>query len=431
MAVFFDGTQNSMNHAEQRDEDGSSYSNAMSNVALLYRLYPRNDAAPPTSGPVRRRMYLRGIGVRLRGEDDMLSVVAGTGREGVSARVHSACAQLRGLVGTNRYASVTVDVFGFSRGAAAARYFVNCIKRGSFEQVETGTAIVDNQRITLSRVALPEATVRFVGVFDTVAAVADHANNDTFNDANNDDVNVHLAAGSAQTVVHLTAADEQRDGFALNSLRDGSGAIPSGWVEQAFPGAHSDLGGGYRGQGETLVPLKPHSRSLTGPTQAQTLPEYRLEFEALRTQLRQGGFATDRDANFTLYDDEVEGVEYAHYVWMRHQVRNGMDKLSLQIMHDQATMASVPFNAVPRATNYAVPSDLQPALERLRGGGDFTDAERRLIHLKYTHWSAHYGRVQGRRNHVFHDIIDEMAYPMAPAENRVRIVHPNIPGEAE
>ncbi|MEM6989132.1 MAG: DUF2235 domain-containing protein [Myxococcota bacterium] len=430
VAVFFDGTQNSMSHAEQRTDDGSSYSNAMSNVALLYRLYPRNDAATPATGPMRRRVYMRGIGVRRRGEDDMVGVVAGTGPEGVSARVHDACSRLRGLYTPSRHANLTVDVFGFSRGAAAARYFVNCINRGSFEQVQTGTEIVEGQRITLPRVTLPQATVRFVGLFDTVAAVADHARGDTFNDARNADVNVYLATGSAQNVVHLTAANEHRDGFALNSLFDASGAIPANFAQVPLPGAHSDIGGGYRGVGETLVPFEPHPRQSLGVTGAQTLAEYRRDFNTFRQMLRRENFVATNDDDLRQVSHQDGGVDFEHYIWMRHRVRNGMDKVALKIMHEQARMASVPFGGIPRAANYAIPSDLEPVFGRLRANAAPTAAELALIHNKYTHWSSHYGRVQGRRGHVFGDAMTGIAYPMIPAPNRQRIVHPNIPANA-
>lgn len=430
IGVFFDGTLNSIRNAEQRDDDGTSYSNARSNIALLYRLYRRNETADE-NGVVRRSLYVTGIAVRPGEEDNELAAGLGTGRDGVADRVHWACARLRAIVGSNRYANVTIDVFGFSRGAAAARYFINSVNQGSFGRLDGGTArsvqsgdIVDDRAITLGPVTLPEATIRFAGLFDTVAAIG----------SAHDPVNINLRDGSANAVVHLTAADEYRQGFSLDSLRDEHGGIPSGWVEESLPGAHSDIGGGYRGIGETLVPIAPLVRSLgSGVSMGSAIAEYRQEVDSFKQRVRDGGFATNREENFRLVTDQDrtpgDPVQYAHCIWMRHVVRNGMDKVSLQVMHDQASMESVPFAPVPNRAPYSIPENLGPVLERLRRAEAITDQQRSLIHLYYTHWSAHYGRVQGRRTDVFRGR-DTDRHFMAPAENWVRRVNWNDPSQA-
>ncbi len=429
IGVFFDGTLNSMENAGQPG-DGTSYSNAQSNVALLYRLYRPNETADE-NGVVRRKLYVTGIAVRPGAEDDELAAGLGTGRNGVADRVQWACDRLRVMVGSDRYANVTIDVFGFSRGAAAARYFINSVNQGSFGRLVGGTArsvrsgdLLNGRELTLAPVTLPEATVRFAGLFDTVAAIG----------SAHDPVNINLREGSASAVVHLTAADEYRQGFTLDSLRDRHGGIPNGWVEEPLPGAHSDIGGGYRGIGETLVPIAPLVRSLGGGvTMGSALAEYRQEIESFKRRVRDGGFATNRDENFRLVThlDRTPGdpVQYAHCVWMRHVVRNGMDKVSLQVMHDQASMESVPFAPVPNRAPYAIPTNLGPVLERLRRAEAITEQQRSLIHLYYTHWSAHYGRVRGRRTDVFRER-DSDRHFMAPAENWVRNVNRNDPSQA-
>ena len=69
----------------------------------------------------------------------------------------------------------------------------------------------------------------------------------------NPGVNLYLPAGCARKVVQLTARDEMRWNFALNS-------VAPHHQEIALPGAHSDIGGGYLPIAqETLILSRPVS----------------------------------------------------------------------------------------------------------------------------------------------------------------------------
>jgi uncharacterized protein (DUF2235 family) len=60
-----------------------------------------------------------------------MGTTRGTGGTGVHARVHGALKKLKALVvRPDDWDDIIIDVFGFSRGAAAARYFVNCVNAG-------------------------------------------------------------------------------------------------------------------------------------------------------------------------------------------------------------------------------------------------------------------------------------------------------------
>ncbi|MGO1693880.1 MAG: hypothetical protein ACTHY7_12700 [Marinobacter sp.] len=56
---------------------------------------------------------------------------------------------------------------------------------------------------------------------------------------------VGIAADSVRRAVHLTARDEWRYNFSLNSLRGPDGSLPDHFDGWLLPGAHSDRGGGY------------------------------------------------------------------------------------------------------------------------------------------------------------------------------------------
>ena len=56
------------------------------------------------------------------------------------------------------------------------------------------------------------------------------------------------ALNTVQTVIHPVAAGERRSGFPLSSIKTGpvAGIRHSDWWEFSLPGAHSDVGGGYK-----------------------------------------------------------------------------------------------------------------------------------------------------------------------------------------
>lgn len=135
-------------------------------------------------------------------------------------------------------------VYGFSRGAAEARTFVNWL--AELAQQEDGRY----------RFAGIELTVEFLGIFDTVASVgvADLA---PFADGHmgwaNDTQRLPDDEAFLRRCVHLVAAHEQRACFPLDSIRrkarPDDPTCPSTYrastQEFIYPGMHSDVGGGY------------------------------------------------------------------------------------------------------------------------------------------------------------------------------------------
>lgn len=132
-----------------------------------------------------------------------------------------------------------VNVFGFSRGAAVARVFVHKFV---------------NEWAAGGRLAGIPCEVNFMGLFDTVASVgAPESVRATLNLESFDGHWAwadHGALDIPPTVkrcVHFFSIHEQRRSFPLDTIRQGPD-YPGGLskrLEVAYPGVHSDVGGGY------------------------------------------------------------------------------------------------------------------------------------------------------------------------------------------
>lgn len=127
---------------------------------------------------------------------------------------------------------VTVSVFGFSRGGAEAVAFSHFF----------------NQLLKGGKLAGIDAAIRFLGVFDVVASVGGSASvaKTTFMPGAMFDGHWAWAnyvdeplPGCVLNGVHLIAAHEMRMNFPVT--RQVGGAVQ----EYLYPGAHSDVGGGY------------------------------------------------------------------------------------------------------------------------------------------------------------------------------------------
>ncbi|MBB4842636.1 RHS repeat-associated protein [Paucibacter oligotrophus] len=128
--------------------------------------------------------------------------------------------------------SITLDIVGFSRGAAAARDFSNQIiarkKADYFNKKLFGYEAED------SRYNCVDIQLRFMGLFDSVLSTAIG------------DFNLTVDAAQFQTVAHAVAVNEHRAMFPLESAMGGTAGQV---IERGFIGAHSDVGGGYAGAG--------------------------------------------------------------------------------------------------------------------------------------------------------------------------------------
>ncbi|MCE0492490.1 phospholipase effector Tle1 domain-containing protein [Vibrio salinus] len=250
----------------QDDErvEGSA-SNELTNVQKLYQLYVKNEFNSNSTAYVISQ-YITGIGTGNETEikpadESLLGKGFGTGDYGVIAKTTEGIKQiseqcdtaLDTIIREGIYDGINkleFDVFGFSRGSAAARHFINRILMSKenplrdqiFEKVGkkqpdlgmiSGFDWNDNSYVE----------VTFAGLFDTVAAIVDFTDLD-FSPHNDDngDVKLWLDPNRVSRAIHLTANDniECRKCFSVNKLNS-SGHFH----EFILPGAHSDIGGGY------------------------------------------------------------------------------------------------------------------------------------------------------------------------------------------
>ncbi|MCU6663818.1 T6SS phospholipase effector Tle1-like catalytic domain-containing protein [Silvania hatchlandensis] len=143
---------------------------------------------------------------------------------------------------------IKLYVYGFSRGAAAARTFVNWLsellpKPNAEKQKPEQCLAVGDLKIPLS--------VEFLGLLDTVASVGvahmapvaeGHM---SWADDTQELPEEETYGGLIKRCAHLVSSHEQRLCFPLDSICRANGQYPANSVEVIYPGVHSDIGGGY------------------------------------------------------------------------------------------------------------------------------------------------------------------------------------------
>jgi len=239
--VFFDGTRNNRTNVEIREKtsrtpeenrsyklygkEDSSYEQGYSNVAIMQWC----DAFNERQNKNEITIYIEGIGTYDFLGDMTLDLATGVGFTGLLAKVKRALDEIskkrKDVVNKDEYvAGVEVNVFGFSRGAATARHFVST-KRSEIAM-----------KLSTSKV---NVIFTFVGLFDTVSSFGIDLNFE------NDTKELSLdMGGKAKKVLQLKALYEYRANFSLTDI---TSSIQAGvGYELGLPGAHSDIGGGYR-----------------------------------------------------------------------------------------------------------------------------------------------------------------------------------------
>lgn len=140
---------------------------------------------------------------------------------------------------------IWINVIGFSRGAACARAFVHKLVNewapgGNLVPKFGGQHALQYQ-------------VNFLGLFDTVASVGPPDSTRATVNIGSFDGHFAFANNGAMRIpdsvrycVHAFSIHEQRMSFPVDSIREEGGQYPSGIrYEIAYPGVHSDVGGGY------------------------------------------------------------------------------------------------------------------------------------------------------------------------------------------
>ncbi|WP_167863974.1 phospholipase effector Tle1 domain-containing protein [Erwinia rhapontici] len=386
------------------------------NVHWLYTLYNQDRAY------TQRAIYIEGIGTESGQGDSSYGMGTGRGSTGVVSKTDKAVTLL--VTSIQDYLSqlpdiksliiseLQFDIFGFSRGAAAARHFANRV----FDQDDAIVAAIKAGLGEIKFNGTPGGKTRFLGIFDTVAGVGTPINGFNPHSADTGEVNIVLRPGVAEKVFHITAQHECRFNFALNSVKPA-------WPELALPGAHSDIGGGYNpDEYEACFLTRPQFETVPVSVPDKETNTYRHAGAQFRIMacypmiapLLQGNKIKLR----AWHDDRMPADRYgtlqkrsAAALTLERPTRNDWSKVALRVMIDAAQDAGVVFEPI-RSTNteLKLPSELYEFYKKamvmgraVRNGqraSGFTTPEINVLAGKYLHCSANWNSVikdsQGR-----------------------------------
>ncbi|MEB0090207.1 DUF2235 domain-containing protein [Pseudomonas sp. CCI4.2] len=469
IGLFFDGTGNNrinsqiaadcraqavMNNnahtgacAGRHANAASSYASDITNIARLYELYVLRPKAheTPQGLSVSVPIYVSGAGTTSGKHDSVWAgQVLGRGNTGVLAKVSEGVKKLRTVLETFQtnncgctVEGLELDLFGFSRGAAAARHFANEVLKQ--EKGALGPLLKLQSIAWGSDFAWGSGSVRLkvIGLFDTVAAIGGFSDFGNTRDNCNRRVNLYLPPGSAQQVLHLVAGDEQRRNFALNS-------VTPGWPKEiVLPGAHSDIGGGYHLNVREKVLLSRPRRSVVNLNTAfhETVAWRESQADLQTIDAREWLDPLDAEASLSIENDErlpnagsntvgVKAVVAA--VSMNRRVYGHLSRVYLRVMHELASAEGVPLEPVPDSPALSLVPELQVIAQKLIAyakGGPYTldEGEQRLLRRRFIHRSAHWSALVGSGASRSHAIFVHAPEPGG------RICHPNVgkPGYPE
>ena len=190
----------------------------------MYRFYSAYTGYAQSLGI--KTEYVPGVGTRfgLPGK-----IVGGAWGVGWLDRINETYETLcQAYVGGDR----VIDVIGFSRGSAIALDFINKVYKDGIQQ---------NGRIVVA-----QPSIRFVGLFDTVAAFGVANLGFVFSSLNA----FHRLAlpPNVEHCFHAMSLDERRPSFVNQRIE--------GAYEVWFRGVHSDIGGGNNNPGLEYVTLR-------------------------------------------------------------------------------------------------------------------------------------------------------------------------------
>jgi len=311
---------------------------------------------------------------------------------------------------TNYYLEkLTIDIFGFSRGAASARYCVHrLLKPWEVYDEEFGTYVesteteIQHRLRTMYWLQVKEVEIRFVGLFDTVvsykAAQAIKLGGSLENWLVKQTAIKHKLV---KKVVHLASAEEHRDQFCLHNIRSAG----SKGEEYFLPGVHSDIGGGYL-----------DNSSEAGLKVCQAYP-YWARKDRDDYLVARGWYKKDQLFEDVISLDEGGEPDFVEMAVIRNTkiarvVRNAYCKIPLKIMAKKASEDDIAFrykliNEASNAINafqelVSLESKINSYISKAGPRGSratdwqMTDPELNSIRHKHLHFSARYnGKFNG------------------------------------
>ena len=358
--LFFDGTQNNKTNTESREKNKAvyykksnkkddSYENDFTNIARAYDAVSIADTK-------QLRVYVEGVGTTDEKSDDLppigLGQSAGFWHTGIKDKAKRGCElgakEIKAASKGKPIDLLTINVFGFSRGAATARHFLSITdssfmvkvgKDGSFifpgdlmpqkypknendtkppypESFEVkygyfGRCLVNNGVFEIKKVFF-----NFVGLYDTVSSHGINHNNDV------KDLGLNVVR-KALMVLQLSAADEYRENFDLTNI-DSAGIRG---LELTFPGAHSDIGGSYRDLDEERSAISKEKYFIGTRDEGFNFIPTAIKADNFKKILVKEGWY--KDPELTMEYDEYR--QFAYLVGKR-VLKNTYDKIALNKM---------------------------------------------------------------------------------------------------
>jgi type VI secretion system secreted protein VgrG len=412
---------------------GDSYGNAPTNIVHLYEMYPDHTVKPMTINPGMGYVpiYIEGIGVSSGQSDSFIGKGFGYGDTGVVSRVKQVPVILKKKIiefgRANPFVKilrVEFDMFGFSRGAAAARHCANELLKpshGIFSELLKPAQL----GIVPGFNSAKDVGINLIGLFDTVAAIGSWTNFNV-NDDVNMDVNLYLPAGCARRVIQLTARDEKRYNFSLNSVKGDH-------LEIELPGVHSDIGGGYLPRArEVLNPLKPYFQKATSLKALQASDQWRATL-AEAERLRATGVAdhgslevkASQQPHIPRSREVYSQLDYLVTTCLDRPVHGELSLISLRVMRQLAVEHGVPFEPIDEQDRkFKLPEELQAIalqiIEQIKARQTIAldPDQERLLRSRYIHFSAHWTPMTA---------LGIAFLVNKPAERNQRAVHPHRP----
>ncbi|CAM4414025.1 T6SS phospholipase effector Tle1-like catalytic domain-containing protein [Zobellia nedashkovskayae] len=400
------------NKGLKKEKDGS-YENDLSNVARLYELYNTESTEKDKNASV----YIEGIGTNNGADDDIPGSATGMAmlwyNTGIRDKVKKGCEQAWKKIKSfkkKQINTLTIDVYGFSRGAAAARNFVHEIhkEKGDLKEYEIQGSGKNQQLVPVyfeeeggllgeylkaDGIEIKFAQVRFIGLFDSVASHGFVQHNDA----------VDLGLDSvkhAKHTFHLASADEHRTKFSLTDIRSAG----SRGIQKFLPGVHSDIGGCYLdGAKEKNIGLNFATKSMASQKRFKKDKKYLIDQGwYTEDQLTTYEDFTDISSLLNIYDDSFKLL-----VGNRDSVSNKYSYIPLNFMHKQATDKNVKFKP---ASEYKVSDPNLIEIEKRLYDYVFGDAPQMDFYKKAEDRSL----LKKVRNKHFHFSSDYLSIGMNP-----------------
>ena len=260
-----------------------SYWNPYSNIVKLHDLYKEKSETDlrTKKNKYTLKQYVEGIGTEKYKEDSVSGSSVGRGDTGIIAKVERGIKDLvkekiAALPKDKKIYKIVFDVFGFSRGAAAARHFCNEVKKTAYyvtrikrDPYDRKARILTDEKdlvkhaggilgAELNKIGLKpyEETynnieIRFLGLFDTVVSDLVVKENlgyiaalfttkpwiPILEQERLEDIKTNILGLGIKKVFQIRANDEWRANFAYTPTEEG--------YTLYMLGAHSDIGGGY------------------------------------------------------------------------------------------------------------------------------------------------------------------------------------------